>query len=149
MADAGSTEWMGEHRLRAVLEVRAGAPVAEVAIRYGASRQSVYAWRARYERDGPAGLADKSRRPGTSPGRMPADVEALICELRRSHPRWGARRRLVFELGQRGVARVPGRATVHRARSLRRNSVTGASTNAGSGKRRCTCGSWTSSAACS
>jgi hypothetical protein len=37
----------------------------------------------------------------------------LICELRRQHPRWGARR-LVWELGRRGVAPVPGRATVHR-----------------------------------
>jgi hypothetical protein len=45
---------------------------------------------------------------------MPAAVEALVCELRRAHPRWGARR-LVFELGQRGVAPVPSRAGVHRA----------------------------------
>jgi transposase InsO family protein len=37
----------------------------------------------------------------------------LICRMRREHPRWGARR-IVHELGQRGVAPVPGRATVHR-----------------------------------
>jgi transposase InsO family protein len=44
---------------------------------------------------------------------MLAEVEALICELRRSHPRWGARR-LVFELSGRRVSPVPARATVHR-----------------------------------
>lgn len=33
-----------EQRYRAVLEVRAGAPVTEVAERYGVSRQSVHAW---------------------------------------------------------------------------------------------------------
>jgi len=97
-----------------VLEVRDGAPVTEVAARYGASRQSVYGWKARYERDGIGGLADRSRRPHTSPGRMPAQVEALVCELRRTHPRWGARR-IVFELASREVEVVPARATVHRA----------------------------------
>jgi len=40
-------------------------------------------------------------------------VEALVCEMRRAHPRWGARR-ITFELGQAGVPSPPSRATVHR-----------------------------------
>lgn len=105
---------MVEHRLGAVLEVLNGAPVSEVALRYGASRQSIYNWKARYEREGQWGLRDRSRRPRTSPQRMPAEVESLICELRRMHPRWGARR-LVFELRQRDLEPVPVQATIHRA----------------------------------
>jgi transposase len=119
-SSVNGVQWLVEHRLRAVLEVRNGSPVAEVAARYGASRQSVYRWKARYERDGVTGLEEKSRRPRTSPRRMPAEVEALVCELRRAHPRWGARR-LVFELASRGVAAMPSRATVHRA--LARNGL--------------------------
>jgi hypothetical protein len=46
-------------------------------------------------------------------------VEALIFQLRREHPRWGARR-IVYELGLRGGP-VPGRATVHRV--LARNGL--------------------------
>jgi transposase InsO family protein len=42
-----------------------------------------------------------------------AEVEALACEMRRAHPRWGARR-IAFELAQAGVASPPSRATVHR-----------------------------------
>lgn len=84
------------------MEVRSGSPVAEVALRYGASRQSVYTWKARYEREGLAGLEERSRRPHHSPHRLAAEIEALVCELRRSHRRWGARR-LVFELARRGV----------------------------------------------
>jgi transposase InsO family protein len=103
-----------EHRLGAVLEVLNGAPAAEVALRYGTSRQSIYNWKARYEHGGQPGLKDRSRRPHTSPQRMPAEVESLVCELRRRHPRWGARR-LVFELRQRGVDPVPVQATIHRA----------------------------------
>ncbi len=43
-----------------------------------------------------------------------------MCELRRAHPRWGARR-IAFEVAQRGVDRPPSRATVHRV--LERNGL--------------------------
>lgn len=50
-------DWWVEQRYRAVLEVRAGSPVAEVADRYGVSRQAVYGWRTRFAEAGVAGLA--------------------------------------------------------------------------------------------
>ena len=112
--------WQVEHRYRAVMEVLDGSPVSEVAVRYGVSRQSVYSWRDRYAAGGIDGLRDASRRPRTSPSRLPAEVEALVCELRRAHPRWGARR-IAFEVAQRGVERAPSRATVHRV--LERNGL--------------------------
>jgi Homeodomain-like domain len=62
----------------------------------------------------------RSRRPRTSPSRLPAATEALVCELRRAHPRWGARR-ITFEVAQRGADRPPSRATVHRV--LERNGM--------------------------
>jgi hypothetical protein len=49
-----------------------------------------------------------------------ADVEALICRMRREHPRWGARR-ISHELGSHGLEQVPSRATVHRV--LTRNGL--------------------------
>lgn len=117
IADQGLAElsWQEEHRYRAVLELRDGASASEVARRYGTSRQSIYNWKARFDRDGLRGLREQSRRPHHSPRRMPAEVEALVCQLRRAHPRWGARR-LVFELAAREVvASVPAPSTVHRA----------------------------------
>jgi transposase InsO family protein len=113
-------EWLVEQRLRAVLEVLDGSPVGEVAVRYGVSRQSVYTWKARHAAGGIDGLREASRRPRTSPARLAADVEALVCELRRAHPRWGARR-IAWELAQRAVAGAPSRATVHRV--LVRNAM--------------------------
>ncbi|MEB3958655.1 helix-turn-helix domain-containing protein [Streptomyces kunmingensis] len=62
---------------------------------------------------GVEGLRKRSRRPRSSPSRLPADLESLICELRQQHPRWGARP-LVHELGQRNVQPLSSRATVHR-----------------------------------
>jgi transposase len=102
-----------EYRYRAVREVLGGSPIGEVAARYGTSRQSLHTWRQRFAAEGLPGLADRSRRPVTSPSRLAAEAEVLICGLRREHPRWGARR-IVHELGQLAFGPVPGGATVHR-----------------------------------
>ena len=101
-----------EQRYRAVLEVGAGIPVTEVAERYGVSRQSVHTWLLRYRREGIAGLEDRSHRVHNHPWRIAAEVEEMVCELRRGHPKWGPRR-LVFEMGRRG--RQVTRSSVYRA----------------------------------
>jgi transposase InsO family protein len=103
-----------EQRYHAVLEVITSlVPVSEVAERYGVSRQTVHAWLRRYEAEGLPGLADRSHRPHRHPWQLDAQIAALICELRRSHRRWGPRR-LRHELGLRGVGPVPSRSTVYR-----------------------------------
>jgi transposase InsO family protein len=109
-----------EQRYRAVLEVEAGCPVTEVAERYGVSRQSVHAWMGRYRSGGLAALADRSHRPASCPHRTAVQVEALVCELRRAHPRWGPAR-LAHELARKGVEPVPSPATL--SRILARNGL--------------------------
>ncbi len=101
-----------EQRYRAVVEVLSGTPVIEVAERYGVARQTVHRWLARYRAEGLDGLADRSHAPRQHPWRIHAETEALICELRRAHPRWGPRR-LVFEMGRRGYQGL-SRSTVYR-----------------------------------
>ncbi|WP_433393956.1 IS481 family transposase [Micromonospora sp. KLBMP9576] len=103
-----------EQRYRAVLAVQAGDPVVEVAARMGVSRQTVHSWLARYAEAGLAGLEDRSRRPQRCAHQASPEVEALVCELRRHHPRWGARR-IAFEVGRHGCPEpVPSRMTVYR-----------------------------------
>jgi len=107
---------LAEYRYRAVREVLGGSSIGEVAARYGTSRQTLHSWR-RFEQEGMPGLLDRSRRPRSrrprnSPTRLSAEVEAEICELRRRHPWWGARR-IAHELVGRGLESVPSRATVH------------------------------------
>jgi len=94
-----------EQRYRAVLEVRAGVPVTEVAERYGVSQQSVHAWLRRYRDEGPSGLADRSHKVRQHPWQIPAQVDSVVCELRRAHPKWGPKR-LVFEIDRRGHGAV-------------------------------------------
>jgi transposase len=102
-----------EQRCRAVLEMAAGVPVAEVAERFGVSRQSVHAWVRRYEQGGLGGLMDRSRRPKSSPAQVSAEVEAMVCEMRRKHPRWGPVR-LAHEVKRAGASPGPSRMSVYR-----------------------------------
>jgi transposase InsO family protein len=102
-----------EQRYRAVLEVRAGVPVTEVAARFGVSRQSVHAWVRRYDEGGLGALADRSRRPESCPHQVPDEVEAAVCEVRREHPKWGPVR-IAHELGRLGVVPAPSRMSVYR-----------------------------------
>lgn len=103
-----------EQRYQAVLAVLAGASVSETAVRIGVSRQSLHSWLRRYRESGLSGLVDRSRRPKSSPSQLSAEVEAVLCELRREHPRWGPVR-LVHEAERLGVDPAPSRMAVYRA----------------------------------
>ncbi len=106
---------MAEQRYQAVLAVISdGLSISQVASKVGVSRQTLHAWLARYEAEGLEGLVDRSHRPRRCPHQMPASVEAVMLELRRSRPYWGPRR-LVFELDKRGVRPVPSESAVYRA----------------------------------
>jgi transposase len=99
-----------EQRYRAVMAVLDGAQVSEAAAEAGVSRQSVHAWMRRYRE---AGLVDRSQRPWSCPHQASAELETMVCELRRAHPRWGAQR-IVHEL-MRGPA--PAERMLSRARA--------------------------------
>jgi hypothetical protein len=70
---------------------------------------------ARYRDGRLAGLADRSQRPHSCPNQASAQMETLVCELRRAHPKWGAQR-IVHELMRSPAPPqpLPSRATVHR-----------------------------------
>src|SRR3954465_6099259 len=98
-----------EQRYQAVLEVQSGVPVVDVAQRFGVSRQAVHRWKNRYQSGGLEGVADRSKRPRASPWQGSAGGGALVCEMRRGHPR-----RIRAELAKRaefadGACRLPHR----------------------------------------
>ena len=107
-----------EQRLDAVRAVLSGAKVTEVAAAVGVSRQSVHSWVSRYLAEGLAGLAglaDRSHRPGFCPHQVAGEVEVVVAEMRRQHPRWGAKR-IRLELLRRppdGIA-LPSERTINR-----------------------------------
>jgi transposase InsO family protein len=112
---------VAEQRYQAAMAVIAdGLSVSQVAEKVGVSRQTLHTWLARYEAEGLDGLKDRSHRPVRCPHQMPAQVEALLLELRRSHRYWGPRR-LVRELAKRGVMAPPSASAAYRA--LRRANM--------------------------
>jgi transposase len=80
----------------------------------------LHAWIARYEQGGLAALADHSHRPASCPHQIDAEIEARICELRREHPGWGARR-IEYQLTRLGVNPPPSRSSIYRC--LRRHQL--------------------------
>ena len=110
-----------EQRYKAVMAVlQDGWKVTEVAQRLGVARQSVHNWIARYEQAGLAGLADRSHRPTSCPHQTSAELEAMICEIRRKHPGWGSIR-IEHELARQGVDEVPSESSIYRC--LKRHNL--------------------------
>jgi len=58
-------------------------PVSHVAREVGVSRQCAHRWIARYDREGWAGLLERSSRPHRCPRRTPAGSEARVLAARR------------------------------------------------------------------
>ena len=105
---------MGEQRYKAVMAVLGdGRTITEVARNWGVSRQTMHAWLARYEQAGMEGMGDRSHRPIHSPHQMPALIEVQILEMRRVKPFWGPRR-LMLELGKKGVKPTPSSSAIYR-----------------------------------
>lgn len=74
--------------------------VTELCDRYGISRKTGYKWLQRYGREGPNGLANRSRRPRNSPHAVPEPIVAALLKLRRRRPSWSAKK-LLWQLRQR------------------------------------------------
>lgn len=111
---------MAELRFDVLFESsRTGETVAEVCRRYGISRDTYYRYRRRYLAEGLDGLEDQSRKPKSSPAQIPVELEKRIVEMRKDHPRWGARR-IRSELTREGLG-APAVSTVHQV--LRRNRL--------------------------
>ncbi len=114
---------VAEQRYQAVMAVIGdGLSISQVAEKVGVSRQTLHAWLARYEAEGLEGLVDRSHRPVSCPHQMPAAVEAMLLELRRSRPYWSPRR-LVFELAKRRVVPVPSESAAYRDGRERLNAL--------------------------
>ena len=79
----------------------------------GISRQTFYKYRRRFLIEGPAGLAERSRRPHRSPGMIPAAVEDEIVRLRKELPLDNGAQTIAYHLDRAGRS-VPSVATIHR-----------------------------------
>jgi transposase-like protein len=75
---------------------------AELCRMFGVSRPTGYSWVRRYREANHdvRAIAERSRRPKTSPTAIPLEIEAIIVAARKHWPKWGPRklRRRLVEL---------------------------------------------------
>jgi transposase InsO family protein len=88
-----------------------GANVKQLCARFGVSRKTAYKWIGRYRAGGREALADRSRRPRSSPNQTSPEMSELVLALRRAHPAWGARK-LKRRLEDQGYQGVPSASTI-------------------------------------
>ena len=62
---------------------------ASICRRFGVSRKTGYKWLARYDEDGVAGLAERSRAPLHHARAITAAIAEQCVAVRRAHPSWG------------------------------------------------------------
>ena len=104
-----------EERLRFVVAANRGErSVKDLCAEFGISRQTGYLWLKRYRTEGSPGMADRSRRPLSSPNRTAAEKEEAVIALRQKWPDWGAAK-LARVLKQQQPALEMQARTVHRS----------------------------------
>ncbi len=84
-----------DQRMQFIVDYQRGLQsVTEIADRFDISRKTAYKWIERHQADGPAGLADRSRRPHACSHETPQAIVDAVLDARRHHPRWGAKKLL-------------------------------------------------------
>jgi len=91
------------------LALQDGANRRELCRRFGIHPDTGYKWLERWTSG--EELADRSRRPRSSPKRTEASIEERVLAVRDAHPAWGARK-ITRWLERDGVA-CPAHSTVH------------------------------------
>jgi transposase InsO family protein len=95
------------------LASQADAKLSELCRRFQISRKTGYKWLARDD------LADRSRRPKSSPTRTEPGLESRVLALRAEHPAWGGRKIAHVLARDAGMAIAPSTVTS----VLRRNGL--------------------------
>jgi putative transposase len=72
-----------------IFDVNEGKSVSEAAADHGVARSCAYKWVARFEKDGWAGLEERSRRPELSPSRTTQERIEQLVNLKKRHPQFG------------------------------------------------------------
>jgi transposase InsO family protein len=90
---------------------RSGLPARDFAALVGLSRHTLYAWKKRFDQEGPAGLLDRAR-GGPAGSRLPELTKRTIVMLKEANPTWGCQK--ISDMLVRGPALPASPTTVAR-----------------------------------
>jgi transposase InsO family protein len=89
---------------------RSGLPAGDFAPLVGVSKHTLYAWKARFEAEGPGGLMDRAR-GGARGSRLPEATQRAIVMMKQGHPEWGVDRISALLARGPGLGASPGAVT--------------------------------------
>ena len=70
---------------------RSGLPASDFAVMVGLSKHTLYAWKRKFEEEGPSGLVDRPR-GGPTGSKLPELTRRTILMIKQSNPDWGCQR---------------------------------------------------------
>jgi transposase-like protein len=82
-----------------------GGNMSELCARFGVCRGTGYKWLERFRQHGEEGLAERSRRPHSSPAQTDVQLEVAVLDVRHEHPAWGGRK-IAAVLRRSGAAEI-------------------------------------------
>ena len=100
---------MDQRREFVRLAMQEGANRRELCRRFGIHPDTGYKWISRWQAD--QNLADRSRRPHSSPKQTERETEQRVLSVRDTHPAWGARK--IVRCLERDNWNSPAHSTVH------------------------------------
>ena len=86
---------------------RSGLTARDFGALVGITRQSLFEWKKRFDRHGPAGLSDQQR-GAPSGSRLTEPTQRAILMLKQAHPEWGCERIREVLLRGEGYSASPG-----------------------------------------
>lgn len=87
-------------------------PFVQLCREYGIEPKTGYKWKQRFLEEGLEGLADRSRRPKSSPAGLSEGVVCEIIRLKKEQEKWGPRK--IREVYARSHSRVPSESSFKR-----------------------------------
>ncbi len=100
-------------RMNFVTRLESGERMTDLCREFGISRKTGYKFWDRYQKKGPIGLFDESRRPITSPFETRKSVRELLLSTKRDKPTWGAGKIREYLLRKYPDLKLPLRGSVH------------------------------------
>lgn len=101
-------------RLEFVMQAQQeGRNMSRLCKEFGISRKTGYKWLRRFQEEGIAGLADRSRRPKHMPAKTPKETEQLVLRIRENEnsSSWGGRK-IYTRLKELGYQDIPQPSTI-------------------------------------
>ena len=102
-----------DQKLKFIARYLEGEKMAPLCREFGITRPTGYKILARYKEIGANALVEEKRTPYRYANQLPVQIEALILDLKREYPTWGARKIREKIIKKYPDVKTPAKSTVH------------------------------------